>query len=123
MKAGWPAVGPSSLSSLSDPSRPISAMMERARSTLMPGTSASRCTAGRAAASGPVPASGPVAPSASTPQAAGIAVPLLPVYSHDQAAAAGLRYALLTAAVLALAAHGSATTDTIQRNLESTIPR
>ena len=54
-------------------SRPVSAMIERARSGLMPGISASRATAGRAAASGPVPASGPVVPSASTPQAAGIA--------------------------------------------------
>ena len=56
-----------------DMSRPVSAMIEQARAGLTPGISASRATAGRAAASGPVPASGPVVPSASTPQAAGIA--------------------------------------------------
>jgi hypothetical protein len=48
-------------------------MMEQARPGLTPGIPASRWTAGRAAASGLVPASGPVVPSASTPQAAGIA--------------------------------------------------
>ena len=56
-----------------DISRPVSAMMARARSGLMPGISASRATAGSTAASGPAPASGPVVPSPSTPQAAGIA--------------------------------------------------
>jgi hypothetical protein len=40
---------------------------------LTPGISASCCTAGSTAAPGPVPAPGPVVPSASTPQAAGIA--------------------------------------------------
>jgi hypothetical protein len=35
--------------------------------------------------------------------AAGIALPLLPAYSHEQAAAQGVRYSLLTAAVFALA--------------------
>ena len=54
-------------------------MIEQARSGLTPGISASRCTAGRAAASGPVPASGPVVPSASTPQAAGIAATACPI--------------------------------------------
>ena len=34
--------------------------------------------------------------------AAGIALPLLPAYSHEQAAAQGVRYSLLTAAVFAL---------------------
>jgi hypothetical protein len=34
---------------------------------------------------------------------AGIALPLLPAYSHEQAAAQGVRYSLLTAAVFALA--------------------
>jgi len=63
----WPAVGNRLMS------RPVSAMMVRARSSLRPGISASRATAGSAAASGPVPASGPVVPSASMPQAAGSA--------------------------------------------------
>ncbi len=35
--------------------------------------------------------------------AAGIALPLLPAYSHEQAAAQGVRYSLLTAAIFALA--------------------
>src|SRR5260370_1382879 len=63
----WAAVGNR------DMSRPISAMMARARSGLMPGISASRATAGSTAASGPAPAFGPVVPSPFTPQAAGIA--------------------------------------------------
>jgi hypothetical protein len=54
-------------------SRPVSAMMDRARSSLIPGTCASRCTTGSTGSAGAVPASGPVAPSAFTPQAAGIA--------------------------------------------------
>ena len=54
--------------------------------------------------------------------AGGIFLPLLPIYSHDHAAAGGLRYALLTAAVLALAAQGSPATDIIERNLEKTLP-
>jgi hypothetical protein len=54
--------------------------------------------------------------------AGGIFLPLLPIYSNDHAAAAGLRYALLTAAVLALAAQGSPATDIIERNLEKTLP-
>ena len=44
-------------------SRPVSAMMERARSSLTPGISASRATAFSTGASGPVPAPGPVVPS------------------------------------------------------------
>ena len=43
-------------------SRPVSAMIARARARLTPGISASRSTAGRAAASSPRPASGPVLP-------------------------------------------------------------
>lgn len=39
--------------------------------------------------------------------AAAVGLPLLPIYNDNHAAAAGLRYALLTAAVLALAAQGS----------------
>ena len=54
-------------------SRPVSAMMARARSWLTPGISASRAMAGSTGASGPVPASGPVVPSALMPQAADIA--------------------------------------------------
>jgi hypothetical protein len=63
----WPAVGNRVMS------RPVSAMMARARPGLMPGISASRATAFSAGSSGPVPAPGPVVPSASMPQAAGIA--------------------------------------------------
>ena len=54
--------------------------------------------------------------------AGGIFLPLLPIYDNDHGAAAGLRYALLTAAVLSLAAQGSPVTDIIERNLEKTIP-
>lgn len=54
--------------------------------------------------------------------AAAIVLPLLPIYNSDHAAAAGLRYALLTAAVLALATGGGPSSDTIQRNLENTLP-
>ena len=54
--------------------------------------------------------------------AAAIVLPLLPIYNSDHAAAAGLRYALLTAAVLALATGGGTSSDTIQRNLENTLP-
>jgi hypothetical protein len=53
-------------------SRPISAMMACAEMMPQPVISSSRATAGSTAASGPFPAPGPVAPSASTPQAAGI---------------------------------------------------
>lgn len=63
----WAAVGNLLMS------RPVSAMMARARSSLMPGISASRATAFSTGASGPVPASGPVVPSALMPQAPGIA--------------------------------------------------
>ena len=54
-------------------SRPVSAMIERARSSLRPGICASRAGAGSAAASGPIPVSGPAVPSRSAPQACGIA--------------------------------------------------
>jgi hypothetical protein len=54
--------------------------------------------------------------------AGGIFLPLLPIYDNDQAAAAGLRYALLTAAVLSLAAQGSPAVDIIEKNLEKSIP-
>ena len=54
-------------------SRPVSAMMVRARSSLMPGISASRATAFSTGAPGVVPAPGPVVPSGSTPKVAGIA--------------------------------------------------
>jgi hypothetical protein len=54
--------------------------------------------------------------------AGGVFLPLLPIYDNDHAAAAGLRYALLTAAVLALAAQGSTAADVIERNVEKTIP-
>ena len=54
--------------------------------------------------------------------AAAIFLPLLPIYNNNHAAAAGLRYALFTAAVLALAAQGSPASDTIQGALEKTLP-
>jgi hypothetical protein len=54
--------------------------------------------------------------------AGGVFLPLLPIYNGDHAAAAGLRYALFTAAVLALAAPGAPASDIIQRNLEKTLP-
>lgn len=54
--------------------------------------------------------------------AGGAFLPLLPFYDNDRAAAAGLRYALLTAAVLTLTAQGSPAADIIQRNLERTLP-
>jgi hypothetical protein len=54
--------------------------------------------------------------------AAGIVLPLLPIYNNDHAAAAGLRYALLTAAVLSLVTNGTPAADTIERNLERTLP-
>src|SRR5215472_14091825 len=63
----WAAVGNLVMS------RPVSAMMERARSGLRPGISASRATAFSTGASGLVPAPGPVVPSGSTPQPAGSA--------------------------------------------------
>jgi len=54
--------------------------------------------------------------------AGGTFLPLLPFYDNDRAAAAGLRYALLTAAILALTAQGSPAADIIQRNLERSLP-
>ena len=54
--------------------------------------------------------------------AGGIGLPLLPLYHGEQAAAASLRYALLTAAILALASGGGTTSDIIQRNVEHTLP-
>jgi len=54
--------------------------------------------------------------------AAAVVLPLLPVYNNNHAAAAGLRYALLTAAVLSLATRGAPAADTIERNLEGTLP-
>jgi hypothetical protein len=54
--------------------------------------------------------------------AGGIFLPLLPIYHGDPAAAAGLRYALFTAAVLALATQGAPASDIIQRNLEKVLP-
>ena len=54
-------------------SRPISAISPAAVCRLTPGISSSRAAAGSTAASSPSPASGPVVPSASMPQAAGIA--------------------------------------------------
>lgn len=54
--------------------------------------------------------------------AGAVFLPLLPIYSSDHTAAAGLRYALLTAAVLALAASGTSSSDIIQRNVEKTLP-
>jgi hypothetical protein len=54
--------------------------------------------------------------------AAGVCLPLLPIYNNNHAAAAGLRYALLTAAVLALAAQGSPASDIIESALENTLP-
>lgn len=54
--------------------------------------------------------------------AAAVALPLLPIYNSDPAAAAGLRYALLTAAVLALATQGSPASDIIESALEKTLP-
>jgi hypothetical protein len=54
--------------------------------------------------------------------AAGVVLPLLPIYKTDHAAAAGLRYALFTAAVLALATGGTQASGTIERNLERTLP-
>jgi hypothetical protein len=54
--------------------------------------------------------------------AAAVFLPLAPIYDNDHAAAASLRYALLTAAVLSLVTHSGTTADTIQRNLEGTLP-
>jgi hypothetical protein len=54
--------------------------------------------------------------------AAAILLPLLPIYNNDHAAAAGLRYALLTAAVLSLATRGAPAADIIERNVEGTLP-
>jgi hypothetical protein len=53
--------------------------------------------------------------------AGGIFLPFLPIYHGDHAAAAGLRYALFTAAVLALATRGAPASDIIQRNLEKVL--
>lgn len=54
--------------------------------------------------------------------AAGIALPFLPVYHANPQAAAGLRYALFTAAVMALAAGTVRVWDTIDENLQRTLP-
>lgn len=54
--------------------------------------------------------------------AAAVGLPLLPIYNNNHAAAAGLRYALLTAAVLALATQGSSASDIIESALEKTLP-
>lgn len=54
--------------------------------------------------------------------AGGAFLPFLPIYNGDPAAAAALRYALVTAAVLALAAPGSSASDIIQRNIERVGP-
>lgn len=53
---------------------------------------------------------------------AAIVLPLLPIYNNDHAAGAGLRYALLTAAVLSLVTRGAPAADTIERNLEGMLP-
>lgn len=54
--------------------------------------------------------------------AAGVVFPLLPIYSNDHAAAAGLRYALFTAAVLALATGGVSASGSIEENVDRTLP-
>jgi hypothetical protein len=54
--------------------------------------------------------------------AAAVVLPLLPIYNNDHAAAAGLRYALISAAVLSLVTRAGPVTDTIQRNIEGTLP-
>jgi hypothetical protein len=54
--------------------------------------------------------------------AAAVVLPLLPIYNSDPTAAAGLRYALFTAAVLALATQGSPASDIIESALEKTLP-
>ena len=54
--------------------------------------------------------------------AAAVCLPLLPIYNNNHAAAAGLRYALFTAAALALATQGSPASDTIQSALEKSLP-
>jgi hypothetical protein len=54
--------------------------------------------------------------------AAAIVLPLLPIYDNDHAAAAGLRYALISAAVLSLVTRAGPVADTIQRNIEGTLP-
>ncbi|GAA3624555.1 hypothetical protein GCM10022419_132690 [Nonomuraea rosea] len=53
--------------------------------------------------------------------AAGMLLPLLPFYQHDQAAAAGVRYALLTAAVLSLATTGVPVWGTVEKHLERSL--
>jgi hypothetical protein len=54
--------------------------------------------------------------------AAGIVLPALPVYSHQQAAAAGARYTLLTAAVFALATGKVTAWDTVSTTLDNLAP-
>jgi hypothetical protein len=54
--------------------------------------------------------------------AAAIGLPFLPIYNNNHAAAAGLRYALLTAAVLALATQSTPASDIIESALEKTLP-
>jgi hypothetical protein len=54
--------------------------------------------------------------------AAGIVLPALPVYSHQQAAATGARYTLLTAAVFALATGKVTAWDTVSTTLDNLSP-
>ena len=54
--------------------------------------------------------------------AAGIVLPALPVYSHQQAAASGARYTLLTAAVFALATGKVTAWDTVSTTLDNLSP-
>jgi hypothetical protein len=54
--------------------------------------------------------------------AAAVGLPLLPIYNSDHTAAAGLRYALITAAVLALVSPGTPASDIIENAVEDTLP-
>jgi len=54
--------------------------------------------------------------------AGGVFLPFPTYLDSDHPTVAGLRYALLTAAILALATNGAPASDIIQRNLESTLP-
>jgi hypothetical protein len=53
--------------------------------------------------------------------AAGVALPELPIYAHDPAAAIGARYTLLTAAVFALVTGGAPAWDTIGSVLDKAV--
>lgn len=53
--------------------------------------------------------------------AAGVALPELPIYAHDPAAAMGARYTLLTAAVFALVTGGAPAWDTIGSVLDKAV--